>query len=100
VACFLLFEGTIVIGLLVALAELVDWPVVILLPAGVAVMVKLNDLLAGCALPWFGHGRVATEARGTAVVVDSSPVPVWKRAVGKAPVRPGSRPDPTAAWPR
>jgi hypothetical protein len=85
VACFLLFEGTIALGALLALAELVDWPVVILLPAGVAVMVKLNDLLAGATLPGFGRGRTAHVARGTAVVVDSAPVPPKDRVVGKAP---------------
>jgi hypothetical protein len=90
-ACFLLLEGTIALGLLLALAELVDWPVVVLLPVGVAIMVKLNDVLAGAALPRLGRGR-APVARGTAVVVDSPPVPVAKRAVGTAPapaVRPG-----------
>jgi hypothetical protein len=84
-ACFLLFEGTIGLGLLLALAELVDWPVVVLLPAGVAVMVKVNDLLAGSALPRLARGRPAPVARGTAVVVDPAPVPVRKRAVCKAP---------------
>ena len=83
-ACFLLLEGTIALGLLLALAELVDWPVVVLLPAGVAVMVKVNDLLAGSALPRLVRGRPAPVARGTAVVVDPAPVPVRKRAVGKA----------------
>jgi hypothetical protein len=85
-ACFLLFEGTIGLGLLLALAELVDWPVVVLLPAGVAVMVKFNDVLAG----GFRQGRTAQVARGTAVVVD---VPVKKRAVGTAPA-PAVRSDP------
>jgi hypothetical protein len=54
-ACFLLFEGTIALGLLLALSELVDWPVVVLLPVGVAIMVKLNDVLAGAALPRRGR---------------------------------------------
>jgi hypothetical protein len=76
-ACFLLFEGTIALGLLLAFAELVDWPVVILLPAGVAVMVKLNDILAGATL-----SRGARVARGTAVVVDTQPA---RKVVGKAP---------------
>ena len=85
VACFLLFEGTIALGVLLALSELVDWPVVILLPIGVAVMVKVNDVLAGSALPRLVRGRPAPVARGTAVVVDPAPVPVRNRAVGKAP---------------
>jgi hypothetical protein len=82
VACFLLFEGTIALGLLLAFAELVDWPVVILLPAGVAVMVKLNDVLAGTTLSQGRRGREAGVARGTAVVVDTTPAP---KVVGKAP---------------
>jgi hypothetical protein len=91
-ACFLLFEGTIALGLLLALSELVDWPVVLLLPAGVAVMVKLNDVLAGATLPRLGRGRLPV-ARGTAVVADTGPVPAGGRAVGKAPA-PGPRPEP------
>ena len=95
VACFLLLEGTIALGALLAHAELVDWPVVILLPAGVAVMVKINDLLAGATLPRFGRARAEHVARGTAIVVDSAPVPpkdrVVGRVVGKAPV---AKPDP------
>ena len=102
VACFLLFEGTIALGALLALAELVDWPVVFLLPVGVAVMVKINDLLAGATLPRFGRGRTAHVARGTAIVVDSPPVPPKDRVVGKAPAptssaAAGPEPDPEGA---
>jgi len=102
VACFLLLEGTIALGALLALAELVDWPVVILLPVGVAVMVKINDLLAGATLPRFGRGRTAHVARGTAIVVDSPPVPPKDRVVGKAPAptssaAAGPEPDPEDA---
>jgi hypothetical protein len=87
-ACFLLFEGTIALGLLLAFAELVDWPVVFLLPAGVALMVKLNDILAGTTLSRGRRGRDARVARGTAVVVDIPPAP---RVVGKAPGPTGPR---------
>jgi hypothetical protein len=44
--CFLFFEGTIVLGALLALAELVPWWVMLVLPTVVAVMVKVNDLVA------------------------------------------------------
>ena len=88
VACFLLFEGTIVLGLLLAFAELVDWPVVVLLPAGVALMVKLNDILAGATLSRERRGPHARVARGTAVVVDTPPAP---KVVGKAPRPTGPR---------
>jgi len=45
--CFLLFEGAIALGILLALAELVSWWGVVTLPATVAVMVKINDAVAG-----------------------------------------------------
>jgi hypothetical protein len=45
--CFLFFEGALAISVLLALAELVPWVAVPVLPIVVAVMVKLTDLLAG-----------------------------------------------------
>jgi hypothetical protein len=95
VACFLLFEGTIALGLLLAFAELVDWPVVFLLPAGIALMVKLNDILAGATLPRGRRGREARVARGTAVVVDTPA----RKVVGKAP-GPTSPPEPAPDGPQ
>ena len=46
VLCFLFFEGAVTLAVLLALAELVSWWAVLVLPAAVAVMVKLNDLVA------------------------------------------------------
>ncbi|MEU8263599.1 hypothetical protein AB0C02_23605 [Micromonospora sp. NPDC048999] len=46
VLCFLFFEGAVALALLLALAELVSWWAVPMLPAVVAAMVKLNDLVA------------------------------------------------------
>ena len=46
VLCFVFFEGTIALAALLFLAELVSWWAVVVLPAAVAVMVKLNDLVA------------------------------------------------------
>lgn len=46
VLCFLYFEGMVSLGLLLALAELVSWWAVFLLPVSVAAMVKANDLVA------------------------------------------------------
>jgi hypothetical protein len=48
--CFFLFEAMIVIGALLALAELVPWWGVFALPFAVAAMVKINDLIAGTAV--------------------------------------------------
>ncbi|MGK5742280.1 hypothetical protein [Micromonospora sp. URMC 103] len=46
VLCFLFFEGAVALAVLLALAELVSWWAVLVLPAAVAVMVKLNDMVA------------------------------------------------------
>lgn len=48
--CFVYFEGTVAFGLLLALAELVNWWGVLVLPATVAVMVKVNDAVAAAVL--------------------------------------------------
>ncbi|WP_369077222.1 hypothetical protein [Symbioplanes lichenis] len=45
--CFVFLEGTVALGILLALAELVSWWGVLVLPAAVAGMVKLNDMVAG-----------------------------------------------------
>lgn len=45
--CFLYLEGMIALGVLLALAELMSWWVVPVLPLVVAAAVKLNDLVAG-----------------------------------------------------
>ena len=57
--CFVFLEGAIALGVLLALAELVSWWGVIVLPVTVALMVKLNDAIAGSlthppapAAPW------------------------------------------------
>lgn len=46
VLCFLFFEGAVALAVLLALAELVSWWAVLVLPAVVAAMVKLNDVVA------------------------------------------------------
>jgi hypothetical protein len=45
--CFVFLEGAVALGLLLALAELVSWWGVLVLPTLVALMVKLNDVIAG-----------------------------------------------------
>jgi hypothetical protein len=44
--CFILLEGSIAAALLLALAELVSWWGLIVIPVAVAVLVKANDVLA------------------------------------------------------
>ncbi len=46
---FLLFECVIALAVLLALAELVSWWAVAVLPAAVAAMVKINDMVSGAA---------------------------------------------------
>lgn len=46
ILCFVFFEGAVILGFLLALAELISWWGVLILPATVAVMVKVNDLVA------------------------------------------------------
>ncbi|MFV2010927.1 MULTISPECIES: hypothetical protein [unclassified Micromonospora] len=45
--CLAFFEGSFVLGGLLALAELIPWWGMLVLPVAVAVMVKINDLVAG-----------------------------------------------------
>lgn len=49
--CFVFLEGALALGALLALAELVSWWGVLVLPAAVAVMVKFNDMVAGWLAP-------------------------------------------------
>ena len=46
-ASFALFEGSLAVAVLLALAELVSWWAVAALPLAVATVVKLNDVVAG-----------------------------------------------------
>jgi len=45
--CFVFLEGAVALGILLALTELVSWWGVLVLPITVALMVKLNDVVAG-----------------------------------------------------
>jgi hypothetical protein len=45
--CFVFLEGSVALGALLALAELVSWWGVLVLPVLVGLMVKLNDVIAG-----------------------------------------------------
>jgi hypothetical protein len=76
VACFLLFEGFVALAVLMALAEFVNWWAVVLLPLTVAVLVKVNDIVAGV----FSRTGVYRRSR-TAVL---KPV-IWARGVATVP---------------
>ncbi|WP_435823169.1 hypothetical protein [Catellatospora citrea] len=65
--CFLFFEGTVALAVLLSLAELTGWWAVVVLPVSVAVMVKLNDVIAGATTrsgaPAARAERTATRSR-------------------------------------
>ncbi|MET8123152.1 hypothetical protein [Micromonospora sp. NPDC005189] len=100
VLCFLFFEGTIALAVLLALAELVTWWAVLVLPAVVAAMVKLNDMVAAIVVrsaalvpeqerdrfrrqmePVVGRARVEWISHSvTGVVITAEPVPPSRRS--------------------
>ncbi|SCL67702.1 hypothetical protein GA0070606_4620 [Micromonospora citrea] len=110
VLCFLFFEGALALAALLALAELVTWWAVLILPATVAVMVKLNDMVAAMVVrsaalvpeqerdrfrrqmePVVGRARVDWITHSVpGVVVTAEPTP---RAARPERSRPG-QPDP------
>jgi hypothetical protein len=80
--CFLFLEGAVALGVLLALAELVSWWGVLVLPASVAGMVKLNDVFAGMlACPAPPARRVSPPG-----VSEDSPAPKLRPAT--APLEP------------
>jgi hypothetical protein len=62
--CFVFLEGAAALGILLALAELVSWWGVVVLPLTVALMVKLNDVIAGL-LPRPAPAGVPVAARAS-----------------------------------
>jgi hypothetical protein len=85
--CFVFFEGTVALGILLALAELAPWWSAIVLPAVVAIMVKVNDLVAGWnarARPVPAHVRTATTKRPAVPKARGADPPTPVRASGRA----------------
>jgi hypothetical protein len=62
--CFVFLEGAVALGILLALAELVSWWGVLVLPMMVAVMVKLNDVVAGSLIRPAAAGQPAAMVPG------------------------------------
>ena len=80
--CFLFFEGSVALGILLALAEVTPWWSTLVLPVAVAAMVKVNDVVAGWsarARPVPAHARPGITRR-TAGSSGSPPVPRARRA--------------------
>jgi hypothetical protein len=95
VLCFVFFEGAVALAVLLALAELVSWWAVLVLPGAVAMMVKLNDMVAELAVrsaalvpeqerdrfrrqmePVVGRARVSWDTRTVSGVVVTSDPPL------------------------
>ncbi|MEH1128104.1 hypothetical protein [Micromonospora sp. CPCC 206061] len=89
--CFLFFEGAAAFGVLLALTELVSWWAIVILPVSIAVMVKVNDLVAGAVArsaqrvaeierereASVAVGRAAVVARHRAIEEGAPPVGSW-----------------------
>ncbi|MEU5941509.1 hypothetical protein ABZ807_20515 [Micromonospora sp. NPDC047548] len=109
VLCFLFFEGVVALAVLLALAELVSWWAVVVLPAAVALMVKLNDMVAeqvvrSAALvpeqerdrfrrqmePVVGRVRVPRTVPGVVVAAEPAPAPAGQRRDGTQAWRSGA----------
>ncbi len=76
--CFVFLEGAVALGILLALAELVSWWGVLVLPITVAAMVKLNDVVAGAL------SRPASAAASAPVVAQAA-APVLRPATVRQP---------------
>lgn len=79
--CFVYLEGAVALGILLALAELVSWWGVLALPATVAVMVKLNDVIAGTLT----QGAMPQAARERATLDEPASGPMLRPAFERAP---------------
>ena len=95
--CFVFLEGAVALGILLGLAELVSWWGVLVLPLTVAVMVKLNDVVAGALIRPAGALPVPA-GHPEAETVRLSAGAIAKAAAGGSPaLRPAAvRPDPAA----
>ena len=71
--CFVFLEGAVALGILLALAELVSWWGVLVPPVTVAVMVKLNDVVAG-ALTRASAAAGASRINGRTLSVEGAGV--------------------------
>jgi hypothetical protein len=102
---FLLFECMIAAGVLLALAELVSWWAVPVLPAVVAIMVKVNDMVIGGSRRARGQAGTAAHGssdRASSTRVDSQPPSVPRRtatALDRAEIARGRRAVATPATP-
>ncbi|SNY35416.1 hypothetical protein [Paractinoplanes atraurantiacus] len=93
--CFVYLEGAVALGILLALAELVSWWGVLALPATVAVMVKLNDVIAGSLIqsaPVAVHASPAARSSVAGSPAAGSSIGAERARMGETPpsLRPAS----------
>ncbi|AEV82290.1 Collagen alpha-5(VI) chain [Actinoplanes sp. SE50] len=93
--CFVFLEGAIALGVLLALAELVSWWGVLVLPMVVAAMVKFNDVVAGwlsppasAAEPVAARAAVQRAERHTHRPQTAGHAPEWPPVRVRTPVAP------------
>lgn len=87
---FVLFEGSIAVGVLLALADIVSQWGVIAVPVAVAAMVKLNDVVAAAQSEPLAAAQLRTPRLQPAAAVGRSPVPRLRPTV-RLPWRGGTR---------
>jgi hypothetical protein len=90
--CFVFLEGAVALGFLLALAELVSWWGVLVLPIAVALMVKLNDAVTGALI------RPAPEAAPLGTIPVAPTVPMQRPSVRQPTVRQYAG-HPAVQWP-
>ncbi|WP_369819584.1 hypothetical protein [Actinoplanes sp. TFC3] len=83
--CFVFLEGAVALGVLLALAELVSWWGVLVLPLSVAAMVKLNDVVAGALTVSSATRSRSREVGGKTVRLPASVLSRAGRNAGAAP---------------
>jgi hypothetical protein len=93
--CFVFLEGAVALGILLALAELVSWWGVLVLPAMVAAMVKLNDVVAGALIRPAVPARTSSSSSSAAAGADTvrlSPMVIAQVKGGPPALRPAASP--------
>lgn len=72
---FVLFEGSIALGILLTLADLVEWWGMLAVPAAVAIMVKLQDVIAGVLIRPLALAQLRTPRLLDGLAIGRSPAP-------------------------
>jgi hypothetical protein len=91
--CFVFLEGAVALGFLLALAELVSWWGVLVLPIAVALMVKLNDAVTGALI------RPVPEVVPLGMVPVAAPVPMQRPPAVHQPAVREYAGHPAGQWP-